>query len=135
MPRTYSASNADISHPSANTRGAFARALTALVASCTMNWVRALSSAVRAFGLHTKGRPFKSDSAHHCDAIPSSGDVVQLVRTLPFRLLESRTVTAEPQNQLPHRTSITLLEMDSSTAQVRHGAQGIIEAVREIRPP
>src|SRR4029077_4758455 len=40
-------------------------ALTLLAASCTMNWVRALSSAVRAFGLHPKGRPFKSDSAHH----------------------------------------------------------------------
>jgi hypothetical protein len=25
----------------------------------------ALSSAVRAFGLHPKGRPFESDSAHH----------------------------------------------------------------------
>src|SRR5712671_5437113 len=48
-----------------------------------MNWVWALSSAVRAFGLHPKGRPFKSDSAHHCDATPFSGDVVQLVRTLP----------------------------------------------------
>src|SRR5258708_39335713 len=104
MPRTYSATNADISHPSANTRGAFARALTALVASCTMNWVRALSSAVRAFGLHPKGRPFKSDSAHHCDASPFSGDVVQLVRTLPCRWLESYTVTAEPHNHLPHRT-------------------------------
>src|SRR6266699_7329827 len=57
--------------------------LTSLVASCTMNKVRALSSAVRAFGLHPKGRPFKSDSAHHCDASPFSGDVVQLVRTLP----------------------------------------------------
>src|SRR5260370_12648336 len=108
IPRTYSATNADIRHPSANTRGAFARALTALVASCTMNWVRALSSAVRAFGLHPKGRPFKSDSAHHCDATPFSGDVVQLVRTLPCRWLESRTVTAEPQNQLPQRPSITL---------------------------
>src|SRR6266850_3109616 len=64
--------------------GAFAGALTPLVASGTMNWVRALSSAVRAFGLHPKGRPFKSDSAHHFDAIPFSGDVVQLVRTLPF---------------------------------------------------
>src|ERR1700687_6356101 len=63
--------------------GAFACALTPLAASCTMNWARALSSAVRAFGLHPKGRPFKSDSAHHCDAIPFSGDVVQLVRTLP----------------------------------------------------
>src|SRR6267378_8706396 len=79
--------------------------LTLCAASCTMNWVRALSSAVRAFGLHPKGRPFKSDSAHHCDASPFSGDVVQLVRTLPFRSLESHTVTAEPQNQLPHRTS------------------------------
>src|ERR1700687_961863 len=45
--------------------GAFACALTPLAASCTMNWARALSSAVRAFGLHPKGRPFKSDSAHH----------------------------------------------------------------------
>src|SRR5882762_3830592 len=84
---------------------AFAGALTPLVASCTMNWVRALSSAVRAFGLHPKGRPFKSDSAHHCDAIPFSGDVVQLVRALPCRWLESDTVTAEPQNQLSHRSS------------------------------
>src|SRR3984893_8409168 len=57
--------------------------LTLCAASCAMNWVRALSSAVRAFGLHPKGRPFKSDSAHHCDATPFSGDVVQLVRTLP----------------------------------------------------
>jgi hypothetical protein len=63
--------------------GAFGCSLTALVACCTMNWVRALSSAVRAFGLHPKGRPFKSDSAHHCDATSFSGDVVQLVRTLP----------------------------------------------------
>src|SRR6266478_1707145 len=46
--------------------------LTLCAASCTMNWVRALSSAVRAFGLHPKGRPFKSDSAHHCDATPFS---------------------------------------------------------------
>src|SRR5438270_6834496 len=38
----------------------------------------------------------------------TAGDVVQLVRTLPCRWLESHTVTAEPQNQLPHRTSITL---------------------------
>src|SRR6266480_7536787 len=27
----------------------------------------ALSSAVRAFGLHPKGRPFESDSAHHSE--------------------------------------------------------------------
>jgi len=47
-----------------------------------------------------------------------------LVRTLPCRWLESRNVTAEPQKQLPHH---------SSTAQVRNGAQGVIEAVREIR--
>src|SRR5438105_499803 len=42
----------------------FAGALTPPAASCTINWLRALSSAVRAFGLHPKGRPFKSDSAH-----------------------------------------------------------------------
>src|SRR5439155_20540030 len=82
----------------------FADALTLLTTSCSMNKVRALSSAVRAFGLHPKGRPFKSDSAHHCGASPFSGDVVQLVRTLPRRWLESYTVTAEPHNQLPHRT-------------------------------
>src|ERR1700680_449001 len=57
--------------------------LTLRAASCTMGVVRALSSAVRAFGLHPKGRPFKSDSAHHPCVIPFSGDVVQLVRTLP----------------------------------------------------
>ena|SRR6266481_1988099 len=64
--------------------------LTLCAASCTINWVRALSSAVRAFGLHPKGRPFKSDSAHHCDATPFSGDVVQLVRALPFCCARSR---------------------------------------------
>ena len=47
--------------------------LTLCAASCTMNWLRALSSAVRAFGLHPKGRPFKSDSAHHGDATPFRG--------------------------------------------------------------
>ncbi len=36
------------------------------------------------------------------------GDVVQLVRTLPCRWLESYTVTAEPQNQLLHSPSIIL---------------------------
>jgi hypothetical protein len=61
---------------------------------------RALSSAVRAFGLHPKGRPFKSDSAHHCDAPPISGDVVQLVRTLPRHSLESHTVTANSLSPL-----------------------------------
>src|ERR1700694_2389459 len=46
--------------------------LTLCAASCTMNWVRALSSAVRAFGLHPKGRPFKSDSAHQiCQQLTS----------------------------------------------------------------
>jgi hypothetical protein len=34
------------------------------------------------------------------------GDVVQLVRTLPSTWLESYTVTAEPQNQPSHSTSI-----------------------------
>jgi hypothetical protein len=57
--------------------------LTIVGASDKMKSVRALSSAVRAFGLHPKGRPFKSDSAHHPCATPFSGDVVQLVRTLP----------------------------------------------------
>jgi hypothetical protein len=93
-------------------------ALTLRDAYGTMIHVGALSSAVRAFGLHPKGRPFKSDSAHHksratrngsspipscstlvkhhlrrakapvmhcstSDVSPFSGDVVQLVRTLP----------------------------------------------------
>src|SRR5258708_31425606 len=66
--------------------------LTLCAPSCTMNWLRALSSAVRAFGLHPKGRPFKSDSAHHCDSTPFSGDVVQLVRTLPPSPRSSKTL-------------------------------------------
>src|SRR6266446_9863743 len=101
MPRSNSDTNATLGNHYPARTSAFACALTLLAASCTMNWVRALSSAVRAFGLHPKGRPFKSDSAHHCDASPISGDAVQLVRTLPSRWLESYTVTAEPQNQLP----------------------------------
>src|SRR6266446_10732766 len=100
LPRDSQTNANSADRSTAGTR-VFACALTLLAASCTMNWVRALSSAVRAFGLHPKGRPFKSDSAHHCDASPISGDVVQLVRTLPSRWLESYTVTAEPQNQLP----------------------------------
>src|SRR6059036_927251 len=52
-----------------------------------LSW--ALSSAVRAFGLHPKGRPFESDSAHHSCVSPFSGDVVQLVRTLPCHSNES----------------------------------------------
>src|SRR6266478_5585143 len=56
-----------------------AAALTLRCASCTMNSVRALSSAVRAFGLHPKGRPFKSDSAHHCDPSPFSGECAELL--------------------------------------------------------
>src|SRR5438552_15220412 len=83
MLRCDSDTDADLADRSTPGTRVFACALTLLAASCTMNWVRAVSSAVRAFGLHPKGRPFKSDSAHHCDAPPFSGDVVQLVRTLP----------------------------------------------------
>src|SRR5713226_4751810 len=83
MLQCDSDTNANLADRSPSGTRAFACALTLQAASCTMNWVRALSSAVRAFGLHPKGRPFKSDSAHHCDAPPFSGDVVQLVRTLP----------------------------------------------------
>ena len=42
--------------------------------------VRAVSSAVRASGLHPEGRVFKSRTAHHLRTIPS-GAVVQSVRT------------------------------------------------------
>src|SRR6266699_4425441 len=38
----------------------------------------------------------------------TAGDVVQLVRTLPCRWLESHTVTAEPHNQFPHTALQTL---------------------------
>ena len=93
---------------------AFGCALTILAASCTMNWVRALSSAVRAFGLHPKGRPFKSDSAHHCDAMPFSRDVVQLVRTLPCRWLESYTVTARSP-KIPDVSTIVFMHLHESS--------------------
>src|SRR5437016_5221932 len=89
-------------------------ALTLLAASCTMNWVRALSSAVRAFGLHPKGRPFKSDSAHHCDAIPFSADVVHLVRTLPRHWLESHTVTARSP-KIPDVSTIVFMHFHESS--------------------
>src|SRR2546425_12559241 len=88
--------------------------LTLCAASCTMNWVRALSSAVRAFGLHPKGRPFKSDSAHHCDASPFSGDVVQLVRTLPRHWLESDTVTARSP-KIPDVSTIVFMHFHESS--------------------
>ena len=42
---------------------------------------RAVSSAVRASGLHPEGPQFESEIAHHLESF--SGDVVQLVRTLP----------------------------------------------------
>ena len=71
--------------------------LTVGEASDTMKCVRAVSSAVRAFGLHPKGHPFKSDTAHHPCVTPFSGDVVQLVRTPPSRWLKSDTVTARSQ--------------------------------------
>src|ERR1700694_790538 len=64
-------------------KGSFLHSLTVGKASGTMKCVRAVSSAVRAFGLHPKGHPFKSDTAHHPCVTPFSGDVVQLVRTLP----------------------------------------------------
>src|SRR5690242_2268922 len=41
-----------------------------------MTCVGALSSAVRAFGLHPKGRPFKSDSAHHKSRATSNGSTL-----------------------------------------------------------
>lgn len=41
------------------------RALTLLLRFLYDEFHWALSSAVRAFGLHPKGRPFESDSAHH----------------------------------------------------------------------
>jgi hypothetical protein len=53
--------------------------LTLRAASCTMG-CGAVSSAVRASGLHPEGRPFESDTAHQPSTI-ICGAVVQLVRT------------------------------------------------------
>ena len=49
----------------------------------------ALSSAVRAFGLHPKGRPFESDSAHHTFQLASRTPHIttQIVRVLAFAAL------------------------------------------------
>src|SRR5882762_328717 len=96
-----------------------------------MNWVRALSSAVRAFGLHPKGRPFKSDSAHHCDATPFSGDVVQLVRTLPCRWLESHTVTA---NSLPCSTEPVAATIWRSSSRWRLTLLSACSTCRAFKP-
>src|SRR5216683_4593300 len=64
-----------------------------------------LAQLVRAPALQAGGRRFEPCTAHHPCAPPFRGDVVQLVRTLPRRWLESHTVTAESQSQLPHRIS------------------------------
>src|SRR5712692_6317573 len=53
-----------------------------------------LAQLVRAPALQAGGRRFEPCTAHHPCAPPFRGDVVQLVRTLPPRWLESRTVTA-----------------------------------------
>src|ERR1700675_1099480 len=90
-----------------------------------MKCVRAVSSAVRAFGLHPKGHPFKSDTAHHPCATPFSGDVVQLVRTLPChgrgREFESRRprhffLISNPQSSVHHRPCTSRVESLSSCA-------------------
>src|SRR5216683_6224672 len=60
-----------------------------------------LAQLVRAPALQAGGRRFEPCTAHHPCAPPFSGDVVQLVRTLPSRWLESHTVTA---NSLPCST-------------------------------
>src|SRR5437899_2850230 len=59
-----------------------------------------LAQLVRAPALQAGGRRFEPCTAHHPCAPPFRGDVVQLVRTLPSRWLESHTVTAKPQNLL-----------------------------------
>src|SRR6266566_6769009 len=53
-----------------------------------------LAQMVRAPALQAGGRRFEPCTAHHPCAPPFRGDVVQLVRTLPCRWLESHTVTA-----------------------------------------
>ncbi len=53
-----------------------------------------LAQLVRAPALQAGGRRFEPCTAHHPCAPPFRGDVVQLVRTLPSRWLESHTVTA-----------------------------------------
>src|SRR5258708_28526841 len=60
-----------------------------------------LAQLVRAPALQAGGRRFEPCTAHHPSAPPFRGDIVQLVRTLPCRWLESYTVTAAPQNQVP----------------------------------
>src|SRR5260370_16407547 len=63
------------------------------------------------------------------------GEVVQLVSSLPFRfyLFQSPHCTGRAAESAPSPHFNHFVGMDSSTAQVRHGAQGVIEAVREIR--
>src|SRR5260370_13705131 len=58
--------------------------------------------------------PSAGNAAYSCLLLVQvCGDVVQLVRTLPCRWLESRTVTAEPQKQLPHRSEEHTSELQS----------------------
>src|SRR3989442_10388157 len=54
-----------------------------------------LAQLVRAPALQAGGRRFEPCTAHHPCAPPFRGDVVQLVRTLPCRWLESHTVVQQ----------------------------------------
>src|SRR6266566_10088859 len=54
-----------------------------------------LAQLVRAPALQAGGRRFEPCTAHHPCAPPFRGDVVQLVRTLPCRCLESHTVVQQ----------------------------------------
>src|SRR5260370_2995363 len=55
----------------------------------------ALSSAVRAFGLHPKGRPFKSDSAHHTRLLPERALIkYATLQNLTFATTTNDDITA-----------------------------------------
>src|SRR5260370_24467863 len=63
-----------------------------------------LAQLVRAPALQAGGRRFEPCTAHHPCAPPFRGDLLQFVRTLPCRWLESHPVTA---NSLPYSTERT----------------------------
>ncbi len=98
------------------TRGSWTQLQSRLI-SCSLRKLqrarvefgRAVSSAVRASGLHPEGPAFKSLTAHH-PAVHYRGDVVQLVRTLPChgrgREFESRRPRHSP-SELPNVTPET----------------------------
>ena len=114
-------------HPQqASEKQKIARALTLSLGFLYDEFRWALSSAVRAFGLHPKGRPFESDSAHHpfqqlaLHALSVNGPIVRVLSVFPawlwqFAMRFLLVIPCSAQNRVysaPFRTVNGLILLD-----------------------